>query len=112
MVRKGAQRPRQETGYTWGSAYSSGSEWSGYQNPPIQRKPKEQYRRVESAPKAASAPMLELNKGDMVLHARFGRGLVISVVKTSSDALLEIAFDDIGTRRLMAKTASEYMKKL
>ena len=28
------------------------------------------------------------------------------------DALLEIAFDDIGTKKLMAKTASAHMKKL
>ena len=112
MVRKGAQRPRQETGYSWGSSY--GSEWSGYQNPPMQQKRKEQYRRAETTAigKTASAPMLELNKGDMVMHAAFGRGLVISVMKMGGDALLEIAFDDIGTRRLMAKAASTHMKKL
>ena len=111
MVRKGVQKPRQETGFSWGSSYSSGSEWAGYQNPPIQRKPKDQYRKVE-IPDKASSPMLELNKGDMVSHAAFGRGLVISVVKMGGDALLEIAFDDIGTKRLMAKTASVHMKKL
>ena len=55
---------------------------------------------------------LELNKGDMVLHAAFGRGLVLSVMKMGGDALLEIAFDDIGTKKLMAKTASAHMKKL
>ena len=114
MVRKGVQRPRQETGYSWGSSYGSGSEWSGYQNPPMQQKRKEQYRKAETTTigKSASAPMLELNKGDMVMHAAFGRGLVISVMKMGGDALLEIAFDDIGTRRLMAKAASVHMKKL
>ena len=59
-----------------------------------------------------SAPMLELNKGDMVQHAAFGRGLVLTVVKMGGDALLEIAFDQIGTKKLMAKTASSHMKKL
>ena len=107
MVRKGVQKPRQETGYSWERGYSSNSEWAGYQNPPVQRQKK------ESQPAAKSvAPMLELNKGDMVLHAAFGRGLVISVMKMGGDALLEIAFDDIGTKRLMAKTASAHMKKL
>ena len=63
-----------------------------------------------SAQKAA--PALELNKGDMVEHTAFGRGLVLSVLKMSGDALLEIAFDKIGTKKLMAKTASAHMKKL
>ena len=64
-----------------------------------------------SAP-AKSAPVLDLNKGDMVEHTAFGRGLVLSVMKMSGDALLEIAFDRIGTKKLMAKTASSHMKKL
>ena len=55
---------------------------------------------------------LELNKGDMVRHTAFGRGMVLSVVKMGGDALLEIAFDQIGTKRLMAKTASAHLKKL
>ena len=112
MVRKGLQKPRQENSWSWGSSYGSGSEWAGYQNPPMHTKPKDAYRKAETAPKAASAPMLELKKGDMVLHAAFGRGLVISVMKMGGDALLEIAFDDIGTKRLMAKTATAHMKKL
>ena len=55
---------------------------------------------------------LELNKGDMIQHKAFGRGMVLSVMKMGGDALLEIAFDQIGTKRLMAKTASAHMKKL
>ena len=111
MVRKGMQKPRQESPYSWGSAYSSGDQWAGYQNPPVQTKKKETYRKMDTVAKAPS-PVLELSKGDMVLHAAFGRGLVISVMKMGGDALLEIAFDDIGTKRLMAKAASAHMKKL
>ena len=55
---------------------------------------------------------LELNKGDMVHHTGFGKGMVLSVVKMGGDALLEIAFDQIGTKKLMAKTASAHMKKM
>ena len=55
---------------------------------------------------------LELNQGDMVEHTAFGKGMVLSVMKMSGDALLEIAFDGIGTKKLMAKTASAHMKKL
>ena len=56
--------------------------------------------------------VLELNKGDMVQHTAFGKGMVLSVLKMGGDALLEIAFDNIGTKKLMAKTASPHMKRL
>ncbi len=74
-----------------------------------QKKP---VRATITPPAAETKPMLELNQGDMVLHAAFGRGMVLSVMKMGGDALLEIAFDDIGTKKLMAKTASAHMKKL
>ena len=54
----------------------------------------------------------DYQKGDMVTHAAFGKGMVLSVMKMGGDALLEIAFDQIGTEKLMAKTASDHMKKL
>ena len=63
-----------------------------------------------SAPKTAAK--LELSRGEMVMHAAFGRGMVLSVIPMGGDALLEIAFDDIGTKKLMANTASAHMKKL
>ena len=67
---------------------------------------------LKSASNQTSQAYLQLNKGDMVMHKAFGRGLVLSVLKMSGDALLEIAFDDVGTKKLMAKTASPHMKKL
>ena len=77
--------------------------------PRQQTKPKEEHFYPKQT---APASYLEVNKGDMVIHAAFGRGLVLSVMKMSGDALLEIAFDDIGTKKLMAKAASAHMKKL
>ena len=61
---------------------------------------------------AAKPLQLDLNKGDMVQHTAFGRGMVLSVLKMGGDALLEIAFDEIGTKKLMAKTAGPHMKRL
>ena len=103
IVRKGGFRPRAET--------AAKEPWE-YSQVPAQRRTNP-YRKPEIPAAAKPAPaILELNKGDMVLHAAFGRGLVLSVMKMSGDALLEIAFDDIGTKRLMAKAASAHMKKL
>ncbi|MGM9589992.1 MAG: ATP-dependent helicase [Faecousia sp.] len=95
---------------TYGGYGGSYGENSGY-NAPL-RKP--QPKRSDSPMVSASKPAvyLDLNKGDMVSHAAFGRGMVLSVMKMGGDALLEIAFDDIGTKKLMAKTASAHMKKL
>ena len=50
-------------------------------------------------------------KGDMVQHTAFGAGMILSVLPMGNDALLEIAFDNIGTKRLMANAASSHMKK-
>ena len=114
VVHKGGFKAKPE-----GSAYTSyGSSYGGtYQRQPSAREiaRKEQIKKSEasvftSQPQKAS--FLELNKGDMVLHAAFGKGMVLSVMKMGGDALLEIAFDDIGTKKLMAKTASVHMKKL
>lgn len=68
---------------------------------------------LNSHPSSQKKPVaLNLNKGDMVQHTAFGKGMVLSVLKMADDALLEIAFDTLGTKKLMAKTASAHMKKL
>ena len=51
-------------------------------------------------------------KGEMVQHDVFGTGMILSVMPTGNDAMLEIAFDQVGTKHLMAKAASQRMKKL
>ena len=61
---------------------------------------------------AKNTTVPEFRKGDMVTHTAFGKGMVLSVLKMSGDALLEIAFDQIGTKKLMAKAASAHMKRL
>ena len=103
VVKKGGFRPKSEQSYSTPSAYS------GYGAP---RKAPAKLPESSMVASAASTGYLALNKGDMVLHAAFGKGMVLSVMKMGGDALLEIAFDDIGTKKLMAKTASVHMKKL
>ena len=68
--------------------------------------------RPQTPPPTTPAVTLDLKKGDLVMHTAFGRGMVLTVTKIGVDALLEIAFDQIGTKRLMLKTASQHMKKL
>ena len=80
-------------------------------NPPSYRPAVRDFSKI-SATTTTKSVALDLNKGDMVQHTAFGRGLVLSVVKMGGDALIEIAFDQIGTKKLMAKAASVHMKKL
>ena len=105
IVRKGGFRRAAEPVY--GGSYGS---YSGAYAQPT-RKPQAKHI-TSSVATSSKAAYLDLNQGDMVMHAAFGRGMVLSVMKMGGDALLEIAFDDIGTKKLMAKTASAHMKKL
>ncbi len=68
-------------------------------------------RYMEQVASQPTKPALNLCKGDMVEHRAFGRGMVISVIKMGNDSLLEIVFDKIGTKKLMANTASSHMRK-
>ncbi|SDB14216.1 DNA helicase-2 / ATP-dependent DNA helicase PcrA [Ruminococcaceae bacterium FB2012] len=47
----------------------------------------------------------EFSVGDRVHHKIFGEGTVLKVTNMANDALLEIAFDTRGTKRVMAKYA-------
>ena len=48
----------------------------------------------------------------MVRHKAFGQGMILSVQKMGGDALVEIAFDNVGTKRLMLKSAADHMEKI
>ena len=47
----------------------------------------------------------DIKKGDRVNHKKFGNGLVLSVTPTGGDAQIEISFDNVGTRSLLASFA-------
>ncbi len=48
--------------------------------------------------------------GDRVMHSVFGEGLILSIRPMAADTLLEIAFDRVGTKKLMATYAK--LKKI
>ncbi|MDR1116773.1 MAG: UvrD-helicase domain-containing protein [Oscillospiraceae bacterium] len=64
------------------------------------------------SPAASAGPKLSLSKGDMIRHAAFGEGMVLSVKQMGGDALLEVAFEAVGTKRLMQKSAAKFITKL
>ena len=60
----------------------------------------------------ASAAVKQYRPGDSVVHKSFGKGMIVSAKEMGGDCLLEIAFDGVGTKRLMAKVASQFLKKM
>ncbi len=102
MVKKGGYQ-------TANRNYTDRSNYGAYR---YEQTPQPKRTNYQSAMASNAPACLELNKGDMVSHTAFGKGLVLSVLKMGGDALLEIAFDQVGTKKLMAKSASAHMKKL
>ncbi len=83
----------------------------GWYRPSKPAKPARDYSSVTQTLKKPKA-QTTFAKGDMVLHKAFGKGMVLTVLPMGGDALLEIAFDGVGTKRLMANAAGAHMKKL
>ena len=104
LVRKGNVQPRySSSSFSSAPSARNTSPYSSYKTPA---------RDFSSFAPQPKPVVIDFNKGDMVQHTAFGKGMVLSVMKMGGDALLEIAFDNIGTKRLMAKTASAHMKRL
>lgn len=66
--------------------------------------------RAAAAATAAAAP--DFPVGCRVSHRAFGEGMVTSSKPMGGDSLLEIAFDQKGTKRLMAKSAAQFMERI
>ena len=47
----------------------------------------------------------DYEQGDIVHHNKFGRGVVLNAKKYGKDTLVEVAFDSVGTKQLMANFA-------
>ena len=66
---------------------------------------------ADAAVKKEMPPLLEIKPGESVKHTAFGHGLVLSVRAMGGDALIEVAFDTVGTKKLMLKAAMRHLTK-
>ena len=64
------------------------------------------------AKKAEPAALPAIEVGNRVRHNSFGEGMVLSVKKIGADTMYEIAFDDCGTKKLMASYVAKILKKI
>ena len=109
----GTQRPAQQPsygGFTRAMA-GAGSSYGASDGAARTKKPLGSSTTGSMKP-AAPAAVPSFQKGDMVKHKAFGQGMILSVQKMGGDALVEIAFDDVGTKRLMLKSAAAHMEKM
>lgn len=67
---------------------------------------------AKPAAKAAAPTGMQFRKGDLVEHTAFGNGMITALKPMGGDALLEVAFDSVGTKKLMLKAAAQHMKKI
>ena len=76
-------------------------------------KPKYEKVTISRTPTRPTAPVGKKEsfaEGDVVEHATFGRGEILSSKPVGADTLYEIAFDKVGTKKLMASFAK--LKKI
>ncbi len=98
------ERPAVHTHNTYGGAYNrtmGGSVGTRtYANPASER-----ITVGRSMPKAPMGTRTALAAGDRVKHPTFGEGTVLSVKRMGADDLYEVAFDTVGTKKMMATYA-------
>ncbi len=98
------------SGFGGGYGSRSGEMANGFSGTAV--RPTHQKSTVSAAAKPqASKITLQLAAGDQVHHKTFGDGMVLSVAPMGGDALIEVAFEQVGTKKLMLKTAGVHMTK-
>ena len=60
----------------------------------------------------SKAQIVPFTVGDRIKHMTFGEGTVLNVTPMSADYMYEIAFDNVGTKKLMATYVAKLMKKI
>ena len=60
-------------------------------------------RQRKAAPVSSAGNGLTFKAGDRITDAVFGEGTVLRAEPMAGDYLLEVAFDTVGTKKLMAK---------
>lgn len=67
-------------------------------------------KQAEKKPERKLAEVYSI--GDRIKHMTFGEGTVLNVTPMSSDFMYEIAFDNVGTKKLLATYVAKLMKKV
>ena len=88
--------------------------YNSYKSPPsspLSSPARPPYSASRKSAKRATVPLPDFHVGDCVMHLAFGKGEIHSLQKAGNDALIEIEFEENGTKRLMLRTAATNMTK-
>jgi DNA helicase-2/ATP-dependent DNA helicase PcrA len=87
-----------EDSYSRSSSFSGEHSFGGFSSQKKAPAP-----RVSAAPKTVA---VDYKVGDFVAHKTFGQGMVLSLTSMGNDTLVEVAFEKVGTKKLMAGFAN------
>ena len=115
IERQGNSDSSRAGGWSGGSSFSAsaplgGSRSGGSSGRPAARPPRDTGYTGRTS--AVPQNLLQLEKGDAIQHRTFGKGMVLSVRPVGNDALVEVAFDGVGVKKLMLKVAGAHITKL
>ena len=79
----------------------SGNE-NTYKSHQFEYKPQQNFDPFAKKKPATAPSKTQYAVGNMVLHKVFGKGMVLTATPMGNDTMLEIAFDKVGTKTLMA----------
>ena len=106
IPQKMVELSRKEEFQSFGSGHSSfGSSGSAHHGVPSSSPVQTSSSFATAGPAAGKKTSVSFRKGDAVFHKTFGAGVVLSASPMGSDTLLEIAFEQVGSKKLMANFA-------
>jgi DNA helicase-2/ATP-dependent DNA helicase PcrA len=82
--------------------------WRKYQPRKTASSRKKAYNELFKELTAAGA---DYKAGDRIIHSAYGRGMITKLTPAGGDALLEVVFDDVGTKQLLLNSAARFMGK-
>ena len=85
--------------------------WAAAGAPPLRPQKAPLRSSSDAGRRAPSGGLMQLAPGESVRHDAFGQGMVLSVRVMGNDALIEVAFDTVGTKKLMLRAAMGHLSK-
>lgn len=103
-------RYKTESGMLAQQKLSENAKTNNYASQKMQKDREYINRQFQAKPTAKTAAPLSYGVGDSVKHKTFGEGVVLSIKKMGNDSMIEIAFTNGATKKLMANYAK--LKKI
>ena len=95
-----------------GYGYHERHQQLGFEAPRASAPQQKAYSLSPAPKKSAPKETASFRTGDRVRHKAFGTGAIVKMTPMGGDFLIEVAFDKVGTKKLMLRAAALHMEKL